>query len=272
MQRYILWPQAPMRSASGIIVVLFLLVSIIGTLTAPVVQAKEEAEVDIVLTAVPGIHVARGGILAYKMRIENRGDSTMDYALAYLAYDPAKITPVDTQFDHGGDFVKKIEQNEVIVRFDEVGQDAARFAVIFFRVADNLPDGTVIDMTVDYDWEDQDGNYDLDERSNYAPVIVNSYNEDSPYVWSLVDPVQAPAGTEFGLYTDRFVPQERVRPWLRYPDGSEHKQDDRYAQTVAPDGRLWSRVNTDGLAPGTYQIILRGEDSDLEAINTIFIR
>jgi hypothetical protein len=260
-----------MRSTLGVIALLFLIVSIFGTLTVPTVQAEEEAEIDIVLTAVPGVKVARGQTLAYKMRIENRGDSTMDYARAYLPYDPAKITPVDTLFDHGGDFVRKIEQNQVTVQFDEVGKDAARFAVIFFRVADNLPDGTVIDMAVDYDWEDQDGNYDLDERSNYAPVIVSSYNEDSPYVWSLVDPVQAPAGTEFGLYTDRFVPDERVRPWLRYPDGSEHKQDDRYVQTVAPDGRLWARANTDGLAPGIYQIILRGEDSDLESINTIII-
>jgi hypothetical protein len=245
-----------------------LLVLLAGTtLTAArPVLADEEAEVDIVLSAEPSIHVAPGQTLAYKLRIENRGNSTMDYALARVLYNNQYLTPVDTLFQDGDDHVKRITSESIEVYFDEVGQDAARFAVIYLRVADNTPIGTVLDARVDYDWEDRDGNYDLESDSNAAPVVVYNFNLSSPYVWAAIEPQQAPQGARFSVYSNRFVPGERVQPYLQLLDGSRRELSESLRQTVTPDGQVWVHVESDDIAPGSYKMILRGEHSDLEGV------
>jgi hypothetical protein len=227
--------------------------------------AQDEADVDIVLSAIPSIHVAPGQTLAYKLRIENSGDSTMAYARARLIYNQQYLTLTDTMFQDGDDYIERIG-NTVDIYFDEVGQDAARFAVLYMHVAENTPLGTVLDARIDYDWEDRDGNYDLEEISNIAPVVVYSFNLTSDYVWMALDPQQAPQGARFNTYSNRFLPGERVQPYLQLPDGSRRKLAERLRQTATGSGEVWIHVESNDIAPGSYKMILRGEDSDLESV------
>jgi hypothetical protein len=232
------------------------------------VQAEEdkEAEVDITLQTIPGIRVARGAVLAYKMRIENHGDETTAYARATLPYDPGYMTVFDAQFENDSDYVYRLEENKVVVHFGVVGKDTSRYAVIFMRVADWIPNDTALNMIVSFDWEDENGNYGLDHRSNSAPVLIGDYNVTSEYVWAAVSPAQAPAGAQIGFYSDRFVPDERVEMWLQWPDGTRERLSSDLWQTVDHTGRVWLHYDeTGGLPPGDYKMILRGEESELKA-------
>lgn len=230
--------------------------------------AAEGAKVDITLQAIPSIRVARGTILAYKLRIENYGDGTMAAARVRLPYDRSKLTIVDTLFEDEGDFVSKID-DEITISLDSLNGKSIRFAVVYMRVADYLPDNTVIDMWAGYDWEDNRGNYGISERSNAAPVLVGGWNETSDFVWMTLEPRQASAGTLFRFFSDRFLPGEEVETIIRGPDGSERTLSQR--QTVAPDGRVHIHMQSGGMAPGTYNVILHGERSELKAADTFTI-
>jgi len=233
--------------------------------TARPALADEEAEVEIVLSANPTIHVAPGQTLAYKLRIENHGNSTMAYARARLVYDQQYLTLTNTMFQHGDDYIEGIG-NTIDIYFDEVGKDAARFAVLYLRVADHTPLGTVLNARIDYIWEDRDGNYDLDELSNIAPVVVHSFNLSSEFVWMALDPQQAPQGTQVNAYSNRFLPGERVQPYLQLPDGSRRMLSERLRQTVTKSGEVWLHIESGDIAPGSYKMILRGEHSDFEGV------
>jgi hypothetical protein len=252
---------------SWLVAASLLLALLLSTLlpTARPALADDEAEVDIVLSASPSIHVAPGQVLAYKLRIENRGSSTMAYARARLVYDQQYLTLSDTLFQDGDDYIERIGAT-IDIFFDEVGKDAARFAVLYLRVADNTPQGTVLNARIDYDWEDRNGNYDLEEVSNIAPVVVHSFNLSSDFVWAAIDPRQAPQGTQFNAYSNRFFPGERVQPYLQLPDGSRRMLAERLRQTVTNAGEVWLHIESGDIAPGSYKLILRGEHSDFEGV------
>jgi hypothetical protein len=230
---------------------------------APLQAADREAEPVLRLEAIPGLTVVPGETLAYKILLRNRGDGELDYARVVLPYDPALLTPLDTEFQTSEDYVESLEPGRMVIFFGNLGDGAARFAVIYMRVSEYAPQGTVITGMLGYDWEDKHGNYDLNKRSNAAPVVVGDVNRTSETVWVAVDPGQAPAGTEFGFFSDRFVPDEQVQPLLRMPDGTlKHLGSDARA-TVNGEGRVWLNLDSNGLAPGAYEYVLEGKRSEL---------
>lgn len=258
--------QTPRRPLYAMLLVLVGLLILVASQPAPL-QAEEEPEVYVILQASPSIRVARGTTLALKIRIENDGNASMTAGQIAVAYDPAQVTLFDAAFDSDGDFVKRIESNRVVVSIGELDDDTARFIVLYWRVSDQLPDDTVITMMAELDWSDNRGNYDLNERSNTVPVLVGSQNETSEYVWVAVDPVQAAAGSQFHFFSDRFIPEERVTPILRYPDGRQNERGD-LRQTVTPDGRVWIHLESAELPAGDYQLILEGDESELVGVAT----
>jgi hypothetical protein len=215
------------------------------------------------LDAVPSITVAPGEVLAYKFTLRNRGDSDLAYARTVLPFDPALVTPISTTFSSELDYVEKIENNTMVIHFGGVSSNSARISVIYMRVNPAAPHGAVITGLAGYDWEDKDGNYAFNYRSSAAPVKVAAENLTNPTAWVAVDPGQAPAGTEFGFFSDRFVPKEEVQPALKYPDGSEERLSRGSRALVNDAGRVWLRYDSSGLAPGTYEYILRGLRSEM---------
>jgi hypothetical protein len=235
----------------------------------PAYAEDEEAKVSVTLRATPGLRVARGTTLAYTVRVENHGDATMAYTRLYLPYDQSKFTLVDAQFENDKDFVEAISDSRIQVYFGSLGEDASRFATLYVYVADYLPTDTVIEMWGDYDWEDRNGNYDLEERTNAVPVLVGDYNQTSEYVWMIVDQPQAPAGTTFRFFSDRFIPGEKVRAYVQHPSQAGRPQErgvQVYAADADPTGRIHVHLDSSGMAPGTYQMLLRGEYSELEGV------
>ncbi len=254
--------------ARGAAVVVLLLALLLASALAARPALAREAEVDITIYPIPNLAVMPGQTIAYKLRVENRGNSTMDYARVRLPYDPAQIVLVDTLFDDPEeDYIEAIDANTIRLYIGNVAADTSRFIVLFARVADDLPLGSVINMVGGFTWEDQSGNFELNRRTNAAPLIVAETSRETPYVWMLVDPPRGPVGTEFYFFSDRFVPGERVRPWLTFPDGRVERFSS-LSQTVDPNGRVRLRASSDelGLTPGTYQVRLVGENSDIEAV------
>lgn len=253
------------------VLVRFVVLALLGTLLAsllpalPAAARDKEADVSIVLEANPNLNVQAGSILAYKLRVENfSSEGTMQYARAYLSYDPNIMTLVDTTFEQPQDYVVTITNNQIEVFFGVLGRRTARFAVLYMQLKPDIPVGTIIPMWGRYMWEDQHGNYELRSRTNSVPVIVQPQNASTPYVWMGVEPQQAPVGTEIGFFTDRLLPNERVRLLLNDPQGGQRELTNRQIR-VNPQGRLWLFLPTDDLPPGAYTYIVQGDRSRLAA-------
>ncbi|NJK82337.1 MAG: hypothetical protein HC876_06535 [Chloroflexaceae bacterium] len=228
-------------------------------------DADREADVAVTLEAIPNVYVARGTILAYKLRVENyAGNGTMDYARVWLPYNPGQMTLVDAYFETDTDYVESIEGDQINLFFGVLGKRAARFAVLYMYVNETLPVGTLLDMWAGYSWEDQHGNFELDSRSNAAPVIVNDFNEASNYVWMAIEPREAASGTPIGLFTNRLMPGERVRLYVVGPAGNRVQLDSDNIE-VGPQGQLWLTFESAGFPPGTYSYIVEGRRSRLQA-------
>lgn len=254
-----------------LLLVLLVLLALAHVTSLPaLVQADDrEADVRIVLEANPNLYVIPGAQLALKLRVENYDDSgTMAYARAWMDYDSSLVTMQDTYFDNiQDDYVVSIDEQRILLHFGEVGSNAARFAVLYMKVNDNLAPGTVINMQVGYTWEDKHGNYELNQKSNPAPVIVGETNVTSPYLWMGVEPTYATVGTTIGFYTNRLLPGEKIRIYLRSADGTMREMLTNDAR-VSPNNELWLNLETDDLAPGTYDYIVRGRESRLETLAT----
>lgn len=249
----------------GMLLLTFVLLS---NISIPAQAADREAEVDVRIEVIPSLTVASGETIAYKLRVENRGNTAMRYARVRLTYNPALITPSDATFENEADYIEEIDpaNNRVTVFFSRLDDDGARFGVVFFQSAAGLPVGTVIDMWGDFDWEDNSGNFELERRTNAAPVVIGTQNLTSPYVWMSVSPAAGPTGSQFSFYSNRFLPGERVIPTILYPDGTRDQLSREFWQTVTPDGNVWIHIENMDLTPADYKMLLRGEDSDLEAV------
>lgn len=248
------------------------IVTLLSGIPAQSIAAAEEqgADVAVTLWAIPTIRVARGTILAYKLRVENHGSATMTYARVHLPYPQSQLTLVDSLFETDKDYVEAVGDT-ISVYFGSIGKDAARFAVLYMYVAADLPDDTIINMWAGFDWEDLHGNYGINRRSNAAPVLVGSENATSDYVWMAADPLQGRVGTPFYFFSDRFIPGERVLTWLQRADGVRYPEGEGLSGRADGDGRIYVHLDSSALLPGTYQVVLHGKRSRLEAVATITI-
>lgn len=256
----------------GFIGLVLLLLGICALLPSRITLADDKVNGDAIVTLVgnPNFTVAPDSVITYTLHVKNHGTGTVDYVRLKLPYDRMQLTLLNAHFDDPMDYIVSIGDKEIEVFFDAVRKDTSRSATLAMRVAPALPTDSVITMAGTYIWEDRYGNYDIHNRTNAVPVLVAEQNQSTHYVWTLVDPVEAEQGTRFNFFSDRFVPGERVFPWLRSPDGSERRIGDE-RQRVDTDGRLHVRISSTHLPPATYQLILIGEDSKFEGIATFTV-
>lgn len=249
-----------------------LLCALVGPAPArPTLAAGNSHDVLVTLTASPSITVARGTLLAYKLRVENHGNTTMAYARIRLPYERSKIIFVNTEFQGDEDYVYKLEEDIITIHFDSLEGNSTRFAVLYMHVGETLPSGTVLNMWAGFDWEDTQGKYGINQRSNAAPVLVGDSNQTSDYVWMTVTPTEGTSDTQFNFFSDRFIPGEKVTVWRLGPGGTRHKMGEKFSNDADPNGRIHIHLKDHGLPIGTHTIMLEGKHSDLQAVTQITI-
>jgi hypothetical protein len=250
----------------------FLLCVLVGLAPArPTLAAGNSNDVMVTLTANPSIAVARGTLLAYKLRVENHGDTTLAYARLRLPYERSKVVFVNTEFQDNKDYVYKIEEDTITIHIDSLEGSSARFAVLYMYVGETLPAGTVLNMWAGFDWEDTQGKYGINKRSNAAPVLVGESNQTSDYVWMTATPGEGSPDTQFNFFSDRFIPGEKVTVWRLGPGDTRHKMDEKFSNDADPNGRIHIHLKDHGLPAGTHTIMLQGKHSDLQAVTSITI-
>jgi hypothetical protein len=218
-------------------------------------QMPPAPDITVALQAEPGIAVAPGSTLAYHIRMRNNGGKRESYTEVFLPYQAQQLTIVDSAFESSRDVVAALTDEQVVVRFGGMRAHEERNATIIARVAPQVPVGTVLPMQGTYG--------ETRVRTNHAPVIVGQHNEHSDYVWLSVQPQRGPPGTLHLFCSDRYVPGEKVDPWLNRPDRGAWEIPGHAHPEVDDQGHVCTRFSSKGLPPGTYQMVVQGMESRL---------
>jgi hypothetical protein len=214
----------------------------------------------------PSIRVARGGTLAYEIRLKNYGHANTTIAHVTLPYQSHQLRLTGSHFNRPDDWVSQVTSDRVVVTFARLESGAACTGTLFFQVNEALADNTVISMRASYEWSDDHGTRSW--QTNWAPVLVGGGNDSAPWVWLAIDPVASPPGTTHHLFTDRFIPGEGIVTWLNTPSGVRPLDLRGVADLM---GRVWLDFTSEDLAPGTYSLVLYGARSNLTAIVTLYV-
>jgi hypothetical protein len=227
----------------------------------------EPADVAVTIWPAPSIRVARGGTLAYEIRIKNYGDGDAESIQARLPYDKNQIVVTGSKFENSGDWVSELKDDHVTVTFGPLKAGKARAATLYFHVNGTLFENTVISERASFSWSGEGGHGG--GTSNWAPLLVGSSNDSAPWVWTTVDPVSGLAGTTHHFFSDRFIPGEGIITWINTPDGVEPLDLRGQADLM---GRVWIDFKSNFRRAGTYSLVLYGARSNLTGVATFYVQ
>lgn len=261
----------PWLRGTRIILLLLFVLGLSGLGAARPVRAAEDADhpADVMVSVwpQPNILVTPGTTIDYEIRARNYGSEEASRVRVRLEYDPNQLAVVTTSFEDGKDWVRSLGSADLEVQFGAIDEEAGRAATVVMRVNEAVPYETVINVWASFYWTDTEGNTEI-RPSNATPIVVAAGNQSSPWVWMAVEPRQGPAGTSFGFFSDRFVPNEDIATWMNTPGGVQalplRKEADDH-------GRIWLDFSSSGLAPGTYQMVASGTQSKITAVETFVV-
>ncbi len=236
--------------------------------TTPTPEPEPAANVAVAIWATPSVYVARDGTLAYEIRLANYGNGPASGTRVVFPYNRQQYTFTNTKLDsQKGDWVSAIGQDTITVNFGRLAAGERRVGTLYFKVAKNLADNTVISVRSSFEWSDsQNGGR---AATNWAPVLVGSVNSNSQWVWLEVKPTSGKAGTVHKFFTDRFIPGERVTTWLNTPSGVRALN---LTATADGYGRVWLDFASTGLTPGNYSLVVYGNRSQLTAVAAFVVQ
>lgn len=229
---------------------------------------QKGADIAITLWPDPAIRVARGGVVAYALRVTNYGEGAVERTALTLPFNRQHLTLLNAALDtNKGDWVRSASDTRVVVSFGPLEKNITRTGTVFFRINASLATDTVLDMRAQWSWDDARGGHD-GAGSNWAPVLVGSGNDSAPYVWLKVDPASGTPAASRLVTSNRYAPGEGVVTWLNTPSGVKPFEVRGVADA---SGAIALRFSSAGLPSGTYQIVVYGTRSALTGVATFTV-
>jgi hypothetical protein len=210
-----------------------------------------------------------GDTLSVRIRVTNPLTRTLDRITVKLDYDRGQITPIDSDFNRDSDWVSDLSDSRVTVAFKDIGAGKSRTGRVLFRVNQPAPGNTTVDLHARFNWSvdasasnpslSGSGSTDGDEPLIVAPdgVLTNSNVIDSQ-PQAAIEPRSGGAGGLFRAYASGFRGGERISIWLNTPSGIAAIPHDLIANS---NGEVWPEFSSSGLAPGSYGLVIYGQES-----------
>jgi hypothetical protein len=256
--------------ATAAMVVVLALAGLIGFGATQHNQARpahaddDDARVSVIIRPAPSIQVVAGDIISYQVRARNDGKGDASHVKIRLNYAPSQLSIEAVAFERENGWVPKQETGSLFIEFPAVGGEKSRSCVVRARTAADLPNETIIHLWAEYNYLDEGGNLAKQNRGNAAPVLVGNVPLTSRWKWMAVEPQSGKVGTTFRFFSNRFVPGEHIKSYLISRDGI-HRRRSLDSQANG-EGHFWIHFEeTSSLTPGTYQLSVIGERSELVA-------
>jgi hypothetical protein len=241
---------------STLVLVLLALLAGVATSVAPVAHAAEVPEVEV---RTEEDVIQAGETMELIIELENWTDLELSRVDVKIPYNTQILTPSGSRFEDDDDWVRDIDDGEIVVSFEDIDDDEGRWAVIELDVNPDTPDNTKIDYKADYYWYAENGQDDMDTTEDFEVLVRNPGIEPN----ATITPQAGPAGTVYQIQANRFQPNETVVTWLNTPSGVESLD---LSGLVGNPGTIQLQFDSSGLAPGDYSIVLHGMQSEREYV------
>ncbi|EFO79510.1 hypothetical protein OSCT_2636 [Oscillochloris trichoides DG-6] len=227
-------------------------------------KEKAAADIYIVQRPTPNYGVGAGEIVEYEVEVSNRGLGSAKNVVLKMPFDPAILELLDAVSDDGA-WVTEVGDGYLIIKTPGLGarndkaQTVAKIKIkIRFRVREGIALWTPLANRITFEWKDSAKNGK--GSSNITMLIVAEANDQREALPMSVDPAAGPVGTVFTFTSQYFLPREPITVWYNTPEGSvsagpTYKADE--------DGNLIVTFSNEGLEPGTYSMVFRGNWSEL---------
>jgi len=229
----------------------------------------------------PSAQADAGGLTAFTITTTNDGDNAASNVTINVPYNPAALRFVGATFSQPAAWVSNITANALEIKTGAVGGDGGTVkAVVRFQPLTSGAAQAV--QRLSFEWSDKlKGGHGIsnqlpsaDMGGLYAPLTVSSASGSTTFS---SDAFASNEGVFFWYNTpDGKVIQARVQrgklidaetAQRKYQDDSAYDRGAEYA--IANDqGQVVVDLSSDGLAPGTYTLVARGNSSGLTAVAT----
>jgi hypothetical protein len=226
--------------------------------------------------------VAPGGELSYTIRVRAPREVAAQRVRVLLSFSRGQLVPGTTRFEERGDWVSRLTENELTVTFGAFEANEQRRGTIVFQVDPSLANYASIQFSARYDWRTapspsatptatpapaDDHEDEPTIRLDVLDVTVLSPNAPPPRtdVW----PSAAPAGTAFQFHAVNFAPNEPFVTWLNAPDGVRPLPNQG---TATASGEIWVGLESTGLRPGAYSLVIFGLRSQQTGVGPFVVQ
>ena len=230
--------------------------------------AATATQPDVDIEADP-LQLSPGDTLSVKVRVTNPFTSTLSKITVKLDYDSGQLTPIDSDFHHDSDWVSDLNDSRVTLTFKDISAGKSRSGTVLFRVNQPMPGNTSVDLHAKFNWsvdatttspsKHGSGSTDGDEPLIVAPDgVLTDPNVIDSAPRAAIEPRSGASGSLFRAYASGFTGGERISIWLNTPGGVAAVPHDLVANA---NGEVWPEFSSSGLAPGSYGLVIYGQES-----------
>ena len=257
----------------------------LGGVSSVAAASSIRTPADVKVGILPSTQADAGGLTAYTITASNNGDNAASNVTISVPYDSAALRFVGATFSQPSAWISNSTANTLEIKTGAVGGDGGSVkAVVRFQALSSASAQAV--QRLSFAWADKlKGGHGISNQvpnagtaGAYLPLSINQSadvmsfdsnafaSNEGVYFW-----YNAPDGTVIATRVQRSKLIDADVAERKYRDNSDYQRGSEHA--IANDqGQVAVTLSTDGLAPGTYTLVARGDSSGLTTVATFQVR
>jgi len=257
----------------------------LGGVSSVAAASTTRAAASVKVGILPSAPEDAAGLTAYTITANNDGDNAAGNVTISVPYDSAALRFVGATFSQPSAWVSNNTANALEIKTGSVGGDGGSVkAVLRFQALSSASAQAV--QRLSFTWTDKlKGGHGISNQlpnagtaGAYLPLSINqgadamtfdsdafASNEGVYFWYNAPDGTVIPTRVQRGKLISANLAEQKYRDNSDYERGSEH--------AIANDqGQVDVTIGTDGLAPGTYTLVARGNSSALTTVATFQVQ
>jgi hypothetical protein len=254
----------------------------IGGVSSAAAASTTKEPASIKVGILPSTPEDAAGFTAYTITASNPGANAAGEVTISVPYDSAALRFVGATFSQPSAWISNNTANALEIKTGSVGGDGGSVkAVLRFQALSSASAQAV--QRLSFTWTDKlKGGHGISNQlpnaGTYLPLSINqsadamsfdsnafASNEGVYFWYNAPDGTVIPTRVQRGKLIDADIAAQKYHDNSDYERGAEH--------AIANDqGQVDVTISTDGLAPGTYTLVARGNSSTLTAVATFQVQ
>ncbi|NTU80993.1 MAG: hypothetical protein HGA45_16700 [Chloroflexales bacterium] len=224
---------------------------------APTLPENKPALVSVTQQVEPAQGAQPGDIVQFTLVAKNHGSGDAREVSITLPYDPTLLQLLDAQFSNSRAWVTEVGATTVHINTGPLPKSSdAITSTLRFAVNPGLSESRLFATRLSFTWRDNASGGE--GRGNALQLPIGQVLDAASDALTVNED-----GAALVFESTLFEPGEPVATWYNTPDG---RAINTGTVTADADGRVWLRLSTAELDPGSYTFVTRGLWSSFEFI------